>query len=161
MKTYICSLLIVSLIGGIINSYTENLGKTRKYISFFLSIVMIIIMISPIISIIKDTENMKEGFSSIINEITNNESIQGTNEIIINTGKDAIIKGIKNTLIENFDFDEKEIQIELETDYTNIEAIKISKIKIILTGKATWSDVEKVKDYLFEIIGTEIEVVRR
>ena len=36
-----------------------------------------------------------------------------------------------------------------------------TKIKIILTGKATWSDVEKVKDYLFEIIGTEIEVVRR
>lgn len=161
MKTYISSLLIASLIGGIINSYAENLGKTRKYISYFLSIIMLIIMISPITSVIKDTEKMKESFSSIINEITNNESIQGTNEIIINTGKDAIIKGIKNTLIEQFGFDEKEIQIKLETDSTNIEAIKISKIKIILTGKASWSDVDKVKDYLFKIIGAEIEVVRR
>lgn len=161
MKSYIYSLLIMSFIAGIINSYAENLNKTQKYINYFMSIIMIILMISPLTSIISNTEKIKENLNFIIEEITDNESIQGTNEIIINSGKEAIIKGIKNILIENYGFNEKEIQIKLEADSSNIEAIKISKITVILTGKASWSDVDKVKEYLSKNIGAEIEVTRR
>lgn len=161
MKSYIYSLLIMSFIAGIINSYAENLNKTQKYINYFMSIIMIILMISPLTSIISNTEKIKENLNFIIEEITENESIQGTNEIIINSGKEAIIKGIKNILIENYGFNEKEIQIKLEADSSNIEAIKISKITVILTGKASWSDVDKVKEYLSKNIGAEIEVTRR
>ena len=161
MKSYIYSLLIMSFIAGIINSYAENLKKTQKYINYFMSIIMIILMISPLTSIISNTEKIKENLNFIIEEITDNESIQGTNEIIINSGKEAIIKGIKNILIENYGFNEKEIQIKLEADSSNIEAIKISKITVILTGKASWSDVDKVKEYLSKNIGATIEVTRR
>ena len=40
-------------------------------------------MISPLTSIISNTEEIRENLNFIIEEITDNESIQGTNEIII------------------------------------------------------------------------------
>ena len=85
MKSYIYSLLIMSFIAGIINSYAENLNKTQKYINYFMSIIMIILMISPLTSIISNTEKIKENMNFIIEEITDNESIQGTNEITLVT----------------------------------------------------------------------------
>ncbi len=161
MKVYIYSLLIVSLVGGIINSFVENFGSLKRYISYFLCLIMVICMISPLTDLIGNVSNLKDGITSFFDRITDNEVLNGTNEIIINTGTDAIKKGIKNTLIEKYGFDEREIIVEIETDTTNIEAIKITKINITLTGKASWSDVDAVKNYLKNIVGGEISVTRR
>lgn len=161
MNKYISSILIISLVGGIVNSLLDNFKDTKKYVNYFLSLIMVICMISPIASLLGNLSTIKENFYNYFDELTNNESLNGNNEIIINTGTEAIIKGIKNTIIENFDFDENEIIVNLETDTTNIEAIKITKINVILTGKASWSDVDTVKKYLENVVGGEISVCRR
>ena len=118
-------------------------------------------MLSPLTEVIGSASNLKDNIASFFDRITDDEALNGTNEIIVNTGIDAVKKGIKNTLIEKYGFDEKEIIVDIETDTTNIEAIKITKIKIILTGKASWSDVDSVKDYLKNIVGGDISVTRR
>lgn len=122
---------------------------------------MVICMLSPLTEVIGSASNLKYNIASFFDRITDDEALNGTNEIIVNTGIDAVKKGIKNTLIEKYGFDEKEIIVDIETDTTNIEAIKITKIKIILTGKASWSDVDSVKDYLKNIVGGDISVTRR
>lgn len=161
MNKYLSTLILISLIGGIVNSLTNSYGNLKKYINYFLSIMMVICMISPFTNALENMNNVKENISSFFNEISNNDTLNGKNEIIINTGTNAIINGIKNTLIEKFEFDEKDIIVELETNTTNLEAIKITKIKITLTGKASWSDVEMVEKYLKNIIGGDISVIRR
>ena len=161
MKGYIYTLLVISLVGGIINSFVDNFGSLKKYISYFLCLIMIICMLSPLTEVIGSASNLKDNIASFFDKITDDEALNGTNEIIVNTGIDAVKKGIKNTLIEKYGFDEKEIIVDIETDTTNIEAIKITKIKIILTGKASWSDVDSVKDYLKNIVGGDISVTRR
>ena len=118
-------------------------------------------MASPIFSVIKSTEGIKDNINSFFDEITNNDKLDGLNEIIVNTSTEAVIKGIKNTIIERFDFDENEVFVEIETDKTSIESIKITKIKVILTGKASWSDVETVKEYLANMVGGDVSVTRR
>lgn len=161
MNKYVYSLLIISLVGGIVNSLIDNFKDIKRYVNYFLSLIMVICMISPITSVLGNINTLKDSVSNFFNELTDNELLNGTNEIIINTGTDAIIKGIKNTIIEKFDFDESEIIVSLETDTTNIEAIKITKINVILTGKASWYDVDTVKTYLENIVGGEISVTRR
>ncbi|MBQ4509548.1 MAG: stage III sporulation protein AF [Clostridia bacterium] len=154
-------MLVISLVGGIINSFVDNFGSLKKYISYFLCLIMVICMLSPLTEVIGSASNLKYNIASFFDRITDDEALNGTNEIIVNTGIDAVKKGIKNTLIEKYGFDEKEIIVDIETDTTNIEAIKITKIKIILTGKASWSDVDSVKDYLKNIVGGDISVTRR
>ena len=161
MNNYIYSLLIVSLIGGIINTFTDGMGSTKRYISYFLSLMMVICMASPIFSVIKSTEGIKDNINSFFNEITDNDKLDGLNEIIVNTSTEAVIKGIKNTIVDRFGFDENEVFVEIETDKTSIESIKITKIKVILTGKASWSDVETVKEYLLNVVGGDVSVTRR
>lgn len=122
---------------------------------------MVICMISPLIDVLENVSQIKENFSNFFEEITDSDSLNSKNEIIINTGTNALVKGIKNTLLEKYGFNEKEIIVELETDTTNIESIKITKINVILTGKASWSNVDSVKEYLEKIVGGDISVVRR
>jgi hypothetical protein len=118
-------------------------------------------MVSPIFSSIKGVDDIKDNISSFFEEITDGKDLNGLNEIIINTSTEAVIKGIKNTIVERFGFDEKEIIIEIETDKTNIESIKINRVNIILTGKASWSDVDAVKEYIYKLIGGDVSVTRR
>lgn len=161
MNNYLYSLLIVSLIGGIVNSLVDSCKNLKHYINYYLSLVMVICMISPVMAVFNNISEYKENISNFVENIIDNDSLNGTNEIIINTGTDVIIKGIKNSLIDKFGFDEKELIVELETDKTNIEAIRIKKINIILTGKSSWSDVDSVKNYLDNIVGGDISVTRR
>lgn len=158
---YIYTLIIVSVVGGLINSYISSFGNIKKYVSYFTSVLMVICMLSPITNIVKNMSELKNNISNLFDKIATEDIINNSNDIIINTGIDAISKGIKNELITKFGFNENEIIIDLEIDKSYIEAIKITKIKIILTGKASWSDVDAVKKYIENIIGGDISVTRR
>ena len=69
-----------------------------------------------------EVDNVALDSIKIINRIYEDERLQGlisfndSNEIIINTGTEAIKRGIKTSLIEKFGLDEKEIFVELEPD---------------------------------------------
>ena len=122
---------------------------------------MVLCLILPIVELVNDYESVKNKFVEYIEDLTSSEKIEESNEIIIKNGIEAIQKGIKRDLINKFNFDEKDVVIEIEADKSNIEAIKIKKINIILTGKASWSDTARVKEYLSDLIGGDISVVRR
>ncbi len=161
MNKYAISLIIISIVGGIINSLASHFTYTKKYINYFVSLVAVICLLAPVISIAKDTSLIKDKINSYFDSLRVEEIINNSNNVIITSSKEAIANGIKNELIDKFQFDEKEIIIEIETDNSDMEAIKITKISIILTGKASWSDVDSVKSYLENIIGGNISVTRK
>lgn len=161
MNKYVYTLLIVSVVGELINSFISSFGSIKKYVSYFIGVLMITCLLSPIINVINNTSSLKNNISDFLDGIVSEEIINNSNDIIINTGIDAIKDGIKKEIINKFDLEEKEIFIELDIDKSNIESIKIKKIYIILTGKASWSDVDTVKEYLENIIGGNISVTRR
>ena len=161
MKSYIYTLIVVSVIGGLSSSFLSSFGNIKKYVNYFISILTILCLLSPIIEIVSNVSNIKDKISDYFENIVLDEKIDNTNDIIINSSTEAISKGIKTELINYFGFDEKDLYIELEIDKSNIESVKITKINVVLTGKASWSDVDTVKSYLKNIIGGNISVTRR
>ena len=161
MNSYIYSLLIISVVGGIINSYTSSFGKTKKYVEYFIGLLIVITLISPIINVINNFSMFENNINDFVENLINEQELGNTNEIIINSSSEAIINGIKKDLVNKFNFDDKDLIIDLELDKNSIESIKIIKINVILTGKASWSDVDTVKEYLEKIIGGDIYVTRK
>ena len=160
MKIYVSTLLIVSVVGGTLSSICSSLNDLKKYINYFVGLVAVICMLSPLTSFITNISTTKEQIKEYFNNLTNEEVINNSNDIIINSGIVSIENGIKSAIIQRFGFEENEIVVNLSLDKTNIEAIKIKQINIILTGKASWSDVDSVKSYLESIIGGNISVKR-
>jgi hypothetical protein len=161
MAGYISSLITVSIIGGIVSNLVSGFSNIKRYVNYFVGLVAVICLLSPIFSFINNMTSFKMTINNFFDKFVNQEIIDNTNDIIINSGIESIEGGIKSALIERFEFDEKEIIIELEADKSNIEAIKISKITVILTGKASWNDVDLVKEYLNNVIGGNIIVKRK
>jgi len=160
MSKYIYSLLIISVVGGLINSIVSSFG-TRKYINYFINLLVVLCLLAPLTSTLKNITNIKENIKSFLVNDSIQETIDDSNNLIINTGLEAISEGIKNEIINKYNFDTKEVIVEIEGDSTNIEAVKIKKIKVILTGKASWTDVDAVKAFLDNMIGGNIVVIRR
>ena len=160
MKNYVSTLLVVSVVGGIVSSLCSSLSNIKKYVNYFVGLIAIICMLSPLVSFVTSIQSTKDYITEYFNSLASEEIINNSNDIIINSGIDSIKEGIKKAVIDKFGFRESDVIIELEIDKSNVEAIKIKKINIILTGEASWSDVDKVKSYLENIIGGNISVKR-
>ncbi len=161
MNDYVYSLLIISLIGGLLTSFLSSFGTVKKYVEYFIGLLIVISFLFPILEVVKNTQETKNNITDFFNSIIQNEQANGTTDLIINSGKDAIIKGIKKEIINEFQLEERDIIVEIELDENNIEAIKITKITVTLTGKASWADVDSVQYHLKKIIGGNIYVTRK
>ena len=162
MNGYLYSIIILALIIGIIRAFTADISSgVKKYISFISGLIMVTVIVVPFKNITGKIIDIKDSISNITDSIYSSEHINNSNSIIINTGKEKINQGIKDALISKFGFDEKDIYVTVNTDETNINAIKILSVDIILTNKASWSNVAKVKKYTENMIGVQANVTRK
>lgn len=162
MNSYLYSIIIIAVITGILKSVTSDMRSgVKKYINYLASLVMITVILIPFANITRSIADIKNNILNISNDFLKNEYINNSNSIIINTGKEKIAEGIKSALISRFSFDERDIHISVNTDETNITAVKIISVDIVLTGKASWSNVTQVKDYTEHLIGVTVNVTRK
>ncbi len=162
MNGYIYTILVVAIIGGIVNSIvSESYGSLKKHINYVVGLICVICLIAPLGSLIKNSGEIKEGISDFFDNVVNEEYLDSSNSLIVNTGVDKVCLGIKSTVIDKFGFDEGDVIVTLETDTQNIDSITITKINIVLTGKASWTDVKNVKDYIENLVGVKADVTRR
>ncbi|MBQ8545907.1 MAG: stage III sporulation protein AF [Clostridia bacterium] len=161
MNTYTLTILTVSLVGGIINSLVASNNGLKKYISYIVSLVCVVCLISPIGSLIGNIANIKSNINDYVEEVFSSDAYNNSNSLIINTGKEKVCEGVKEIIKDRYGFDDNEVIVDLELDETNIQAIKIEKINIILTGKASWSDVNTVEEYIKDMVGCDISVKRK
>ena len=64
-------------------------------------------------------------------------------------------------VISKFGFEETDVYVSLDLDKANIGSIKIRSVNVVLTNKASWSDTDRVKEYLDKTVGCKINVTRR
>ena len=112
-------------------------------------------------SIVSQTDKIKENISSFFEKHFSYESIENTNNLIINTSVERVCDGIKNVLVEKYDIDPSELVVEAHINKENLQAIEIEEIEVYLTGKASWSDTYKIEEYLESLIGCQVSVKRR
>ena len=162
MNGYLYSIIIIAIITGIIKSVTSDMRLgIKKYINFVSSLIMVTVILIPFCNITKGITDIKKSILNTSKDIFSSEHIIDSNSIIISTGKEKIAEGIKDALISRFAFDERDIYISVNTDESNISAVKIISVDIILTGKASWSNVSQVKDYTENLIGVCANVTRK
>lgn len=162
MNSYIYSIIAVSVVGGIISTLTHgNESGIKKNINFIIGLICAIILLSPIISLISSKEAIENKINGFFDSMKYEEMIDKSNNLVVNTSIDKVCAGIKATIIDKYKFDEREVYVNAEINDESISSITISKIIVTLTGRASWSDVDTVKEYLDNLVGCNIEVNRK
>ena len=161
MKNFAFSILCASIVGGILSSLVSKKSKLKKYISFVVTLVCVLSLIQPIITVVKSATELKNTVSSFFDAVTLENKINATNDIIISTSKQRIETGIKDLVTQKYKFNPDEVNVEIILNENDINAIKIDKIFVYITGKASWSDTETIENYLENMVGNEIIVKRR
>ena len=161
MNTYIKSLLALSVVSGIINAVMSGQSKLKKYLSYLTSLIMISILITPLFWLISSFDKIEEYISNLSNNIKTEEIIENSNSLIIKAGEESICNGIKNLVITKFGFEDTDVYVYLDCDKSNIDAVKINLVNVVLTNKASWSNTNDVEEYLTSTVGCKITVTRR
>ena len=160
MKAYIITIITISIVSGIISSLLSSESKLRKHLNFISGLVCAIALLSPIVNIAKSTTVLTDSIENIIGSLDISESINNSNQIIIDEGTEQICKGIKEAIKSRFKFNDESIKIEATINDNNIEAIILERITITLLGDATWTDEKRVKEYIEDLVGCNV-IVRK
>jgi len=162
MSGYLRSIIILAVISGIIKAFfTDASTNTKKYINFLTGLVMVAIIISPLKDLRVKINNAREYISDFSNGIFASDVIDKSNYIIIKSSKEKICEGIKEAVISKYGFDKRDIYVDIIVDTTEISAIKITRVNIILTNRASWSNVDEVKKYTENLVGVKVNVTRK
>ena len=162
MSGYLYSIIVLAVITGILRSVSSDMRSgIKKYVTFLSSLVMVTVIILPFGKITMGITDLRNAISDIYEGILSSNHINNSNSIIIDTGKDKISEGIKEALISKFNFDKKDVYVTVNTDETHINAVKILSVDIVLTNKASWSNVTQVKEYTENLIGVTANVTRK
>lgn len=122
---------------------------------------MVLVILLPLSKILISFDNVKEYINDITHNIKTEEIINNSNELIITNSEKKICDGIKEMIITKFHFDTTDILVELVCNKNDINSIKIEAVNVILTNKASWSNVDSVKEYLDQNLGCKVNVTRR
>lgn len=161
MSKYIICILVVSIIGGIASSLmTGKIESIKKHINFIVGLISVIALITPVIKLASSASVIKNQISQLTESILDSDNITHSNSLIISTSLEKMSDSIKLSVSKRFNLKEDDIQIDFEIDKSNIEAIEILKINVVLSGDGSWSNTEKIKDYIEGLVGITTTVKR-
>ena len=161
MNSFFKSILVLAVASAIINTLLTSQNNVKKYVSYLISLIMLSVLLSPLFSLLSSFNKIEEYINNFAHSIKTEEIIQNSNSLIINAGEESICNGIKSLIITKYGFEETDVYVYLDCDKSNIEAIKINSVNVVLTNKASWSDTETVEKYLTQTVGCKINVTRR
>lgn len=160
MNEFLRSVLLLSVVSGIINSLIIN-GTVKKYVNYLISLICVLIIISPVFNVLSSISKIEEYINNFTHSIKTEEIINNSNSLIVNTSEEKVCNGIKEMVISKFGFEETDVYVSLDLDKADIGSIKIRSVNVVLTNKASWSDTDRVKEYLDKTVGCKIKVTRR
>ncbi len=161
MSGFLNSILVLAIASAIIGSLLSYNNTIKKYVSYFLSLIMLLVLLTPLFKLFSSFDIIKEYIKNFSHSIKTEEIIDNSNTLIVNTTSERVCDGIKELIITKFGFEESDVYVSLELDEYDISAIKIRAVNVVLTNKASWSDTDKVKEYLDKTVGCQINVTRR
>ena len=160
MTSYIFSIITISVVGGMVISFIDNENSAlKKRVSFIVGIICAIILLSPIASTVSGISTVKNQITGIFDKV--DKDSDASNRLIISAGTEKISEGIEDSVCEKYSIPREEVDITLTLNSSDIEAIKIEQITVVLTGKSTWEDEYEIKEYVEGITGCKTRVIKR
>lgn len=160
IKGYVMCALIAAVISGILKNLSSEMRSFDKYITFVSSLVVIIMLATPFISIVAEVDKSLDENSFLPSEEENNKDTEDS-ELYDKTVTAYYAKAVENSVssilsskfpLENEDF---KVDATLEKDKKGNLAIK--EVIIFL-----YSDikVEEIEYYTEKILGLKTEIMR-
>ena len=161
MNIYIFTIIGVSIVNGIVSSLlsAEN-NRMKKYVNFISGLICAYALLCPVAKIAVNAGVFSDKLEEIADKLYSEEITNTTNQIIIEDGKERICKGIKEALTKEFSLNSEDIEIMAKIDKSDIEAIKLVEINVILKNEATWTDGYKIKEYIEDLVGCNTKVIK-
>ncbi len=149
---YLMPVILISAALGLISfvSYPQFSDKTVKFAA---SVLIIYTALFPCISFINDISNMD--FEGCLEDIKN-ESVTGTPESE-RVAEEAFKEGICKLIVTKYGIKRENINIYV-FDFS-FEKMSAEAVKIILSGKASLSDLRGMEIYLNTLSLGEVEVI--
>ena len=69
--------------------------------------------------------------------------------------------GIKEAIVNEFNFKADDLKIVIDYNKGNIEAIQIIKGEIYLFNEATWSDESKIQEFIEKLINCDVKIIKK
>ena len=162
MKEYVSTIIFTSMVGSISLSMLSNKDNSlKKHVSFVVGLIYAIVFISPIVSLAENANFLKDNVSNIFSEIIDNDKIDKTNQIIVDSSVENICNGIKEAIISKYGFKNEDVTVGVLVNDKNLQAITIEKIEITLYNNATWYDSDTIKSYVSELVGCSVEISKK
>ena len=156
MKTYLSSLLAVCIVSAVVRVISPD-GVLKKYIEMLCTICIISVVVIPIYQGISSDNHINDMLGDNVSaETVNYDEIYNDylGQMKVNEAETIF----KAELAERADVDADDIDIALEVHWENTECI-IDRVRVILGPRAISVDPDIVRDYVYERIGIECEII--
>lgn len=162
MGKYLTSIIVVSIIIGIIQLIAPSHANLDKYIKMICTLVMLLVIISPILEIINDfdmdlLDEIKDKIE-LPSEDKDNEYNEILKEYIKNHSISELKLEIKSILDKEFEIPSEECDIQLFTQTTQGKAV-LSEVQILLSDRSIFKNPYKIEEYISSLLGCTCRVL--
>ena len=151
MRDYFVTILITSLIGGLVCSLSDT--KFEKPIKYLISLICIVMILSPAVSVFSTDTQLEVSLP----EVSIDEDILG--DWILTETENMLKKSVSEAIFSKYGFYPKKIELVLssrEGDGGNVTVVENVRI-YILEEQIDFS--EELKEYLEALLFTRSEVL--
>ena len=153
MREYALSVIAVSLLCAAVSALSPE-GKMKKSVSFSLSLVLLCVLISPLFDALGDIKEISQDFFR-------NTDISSGGDIVNSDFEDATERAVCDGLIialsDKFGIGKDSVKAECSMRIIGSEAV-FERVEITLFGRAVFSDIHKIEEYIENSLGCECEV---
>lgn len=153
MREYALSVIMVSLLCAVVSALSPE-GKMKKSVSFSLSLVLLCVLISPLFDALGDIKEIGRDFFQNT-DISSGEDV--INSDFEKKTERAVCDGLIIALGDKFGIGKDDVEAECKLRIIGSEVI-FEKVEITLLGRAVFSDIHKIKEYIEDSLGCECEV---
>lgn len=154
MKEYIIAVILGGMVGAVITQLAPT-GEMKRYVKIAVSLVLVIVCISPLRSFMDELQSLELFFPS------EEEGERGEEyREILEAGYGAaevenLRVGIKAFLSDRFGVEESEVTVSVRISEEGGER-RVERVFLTLYGSAIWKDTGEMERALGDLLGCEV-----
>lgn len=154
VKSYVMCALLAASLAGILKNVSSGMRNFEKYVGLVCSLTVILILASPLTSVISSVHNAISSDGSLIGNIQKDPSEdERTHEIMSKQVKSTLEDTVEDILCRHFSLDNADIKVDAHL----LEDKSVQKLVINVYSD---TDISTIKNYVENIMCISAEVRR-
>ena len=162
MKSYLLTIITVSICIGIYNVISPQFRGFEKYSKMIGMLIVLCIIISPVKDFLNffDDEGLEDIKDGIVNRGDDEESEYDKifNDYLASYSIEEVKDAIEEGLLEKFQIPNDECEVSISTEYIDGK-LTVSYVQILLSGKSIFKNPYTIEDYFSKLLGCTCSVL--